>query len=396
MSTEKKPKVTDAERTAMMKKMDEQLEEHFRKLEEKAKLRDPNQRMEGGWTEENWEEEMQKHPFFNESWKDGEELSPMMQGLQDLKYSPDENTAEELAVNYKEDGNFNFKCKKYRFAVASYTEGLKAMSSDLLVNTQLFTNRAAAQYRISNFRSSLQDCERAVRLTPDHMKAIIRGAQCCLQLKHYQLCQKWCDRGLKLDPQETELLKIRAEAVKLSKEAERNERKRALEEKKRKAEESKVIDAIKSKKINIERKKGGGELSLSDLEPCHPGALHNPVHIDQKTGELVFPVLFLYPEFGETDFIEEFKESETLEAHLEVMFGLDSERPAWDQDARYTTDSICVYLESQDQKLISINKSSSLLTALQSPGFLLKAGTPNFLLFVKGSKSHENFLQRHS
>ena len=39
--------MTDAERTAMMKKMDEQLEEHFRKLEEKAKLRDPNQRMEG-------------------------------------------------------------------------------------------------------------------------------------------------------------------------------------------------------------------------------------------------------------------------------------------------------------------------------------------------------------
>ena len=39
------------------------------------------------------------------------------------------------------------------------------------------------------FRSSLQDCERAVRLTPDHMKAIIRGAQCCIQLKHYQLCQ---------------------------------------------------------------------------------------------------------------------------------------------------------------------------------------------------------------
>ena len=38
----------------------------------------------------------------------------MMQGLQDLKYSPDENTPEELAASYKEDGNFNFKCKKYR------------------------------------------------------------------------------------------------------------------------------------------------------------------------------------------------------------------------------------------------------------------------------------------
>ena len=34
--------------------------------------------------------------------------------IQDLKYSPDENTPEELAIAHKEDGNFQFKCKKYR------------------------------------------------------------------------------------------------------------------------------------------------------------------------------------------------------------------------------------------------------------------------------------------
>ena len=37
------------------------------------------------------------------------ELDPLMKGLQDLKYSPEENTSEELAKNYKEDGNFQFK-----------------------------------------------------------------------------------------------------------------------------------------------------------------------------------------------------------------------------------------------------------------------------------------------
>ena len=73
--------------------------------------------------------------------------------MQELKYSPDENSPDELANNYKEDGNFNFKCKKYRFATASYTEGLNARSEDLLINTVLYTNRAAAQYRIGNYRS---------------------------------------------------------------------------------------------------------------------------------------------------------------------------------------------------------------------------------------------------
>ena len=38
-----------------------------------------------------------------------DELSPLMKGMQDLKYSPEENTSEELAKNYKEDGNFQFK-----------------------------------------------------------------------------------------------------------------------------------------------------------------------------------------------------------------------------------------------------------------------------------------------
>ena len=49
----------------------------FRKLEEKAKEREGT-RMEGGFTEENWEEEMAAHPFFNQQWKEGEELSPLM------------------------------------------------------------------------------------------------------------------------------------------------------------------------------------------------------------------------------------------------------------------------------------------------------------------------------
>ena len=105
--------------------------------------------------------------------------------MQDLKYSPDENTPEELAKNYKEDGNFNFKCKKYRFAVASYTEGLKAKSTDLEINTQLLTNRAAAQFHIGNYRSSLLDCQMALRFTPDHMKVriIFLSRSSCLPLE---------------------------------------------------------------------------------------------------------------------------------------------------------------------------------------------------------------------
>ena len=48
-----------------------------------------------------------------------------MQGIRDIKFNPDHNTYEELAKNYKDEGNFHFKSKKYRLAVANYTEGLR-------------------------------------------------------------------------------------------------------------------------------------------------------------------------------------------------------------------------------------------------------------------------------
>ncbi len=72
--------------------------------------------------------------------------------VQDLKYSPEENTPEELARTYKEEGNFHFKTKKYRLAVASYTEGVRQKCESDEINTQLITNRAAAQWHLGNYR----------------------------------------------------------------------------------------------------------------------------------------------------------------------------------------------------------------------------------------------------
>ena len=84
-------KISDEERTELMKKMDKDLAEHFASLEAKAKERGP--RTTGfvdGFTEETWEQEMANHPFFKKDFCDGEELSPMMQGLQVLQASHSE------------------------------------------------------------------------------------------------------------------------------------------------------------------------------------------------------------------------------------------------------------------------------------------------------------------
>lgn len=88
---------------------------------------------------------MEKHPFFMRNTpQPGEEVHPMLVGLQKLKYDPEENTKDELALNYKEDGNFYMKHKKFRMAVYSFTEGLKVNCDNDDVQATLYNNRSAA------------------------------------------------------------------------------------------------------------------------------------------------------------------------------------------------------------------------------------------------------------
>lgn len=135
---------------------------------------------------------MEKHPFFmTKAPEPGEELSPLMQGIQKLKYDEDENTPEgeghiikswylreflfqlnlfccvlmlretiqycpllvtDLAKAYKDDGNFHYKCKKYRHAIIAYTEGLRKKCNDNDINAQLYNNRAASNFFLKNYR----------------------------------------------------------------------------------------------------------------------------------------------------------------------------------------------------------------------------------------------------
>ena len=72
-----KSKISDEERTELMKKMDKDLAEHFAKIEANAMERGPKNQYVDGFTEENWENEMANHPFFKKEFADGEELSPL-------------------------------------------------------------------------------------------------------------------------------------------------------------------------------------------------------------------------------------------------------------------------------------------------------------------------------
>lgn len=126
--------MTQEERLALAEKLDKELEEFIGGLERRPYTE--------GWPEDRWEEEMEKHPFFmRKPPEPGEQLHPLLEGLQQLKYDPEENTAEELAQSYKGDGNFNFKHKKYRLAILCYTEALRQKFNDDQLRASLHNNR---------------------------------------------------------------------------------------------------------------------------------------------------------------------------------------------------------------------------------------------------------------
>ncbi|GFR95480.1 tetratricopeptide repeat protein 4 [Elysia marginata] len=394
MATSKKS-MTDEERAALVKKLSDDLEDFVAERSLAARKRKGDQPADTRSIDE-IVEELKNHPAFMKEIDYSKPLPPEIEGLMQIKYESENPTAR--ADSYRDDGNDQFKKKKYAIAIDNYTEGIKSKSPDLDLNAVLYTNRAAAQYHRENYRSSFMDCICARKFKPDHLKAIVRGAQCCFQMNKFADCLRWCDASLMIDPENKLILDLRVRADKRKREQERDERKQALQERKEEAEERKLLQAIQSRGIRVSSVKVSKD---SKLDPLLLTAMecHNPtgakVHQDAD-GILHWPVLFLYPEFAETDFIHAFCETNCFYDHLAHMFGPETEPANWDTERKYKADAIEVFFENKDEeKLYKVNPDHSLLDVLKHKKYEVTAGTPTFILMVKGSKFQKEFLTRY-
>ncbi|KAG5307069.1 TTC4 protein, partial [Acromyrmex insinuator] len=380
---EKRKIWTDEERLELAAKLDAELDEYINNLEKKSYAE--------GWPEDRWQEEMEKHPFFMKKPPEpGDELSPLMEGLQQLKYGEDENTPEELANNYKEDGNFNYKYKKYRLAILSYTTGIKTKCKDDDLIAQLYNNRAAAHFMLQNYRSCLNDCKLALKFKPQYPKALSRAATCSFYIKDYDQCIDSCDQFLDQSPTDKIILKLRSDSVIAKERLQRDKRKQERAEKKSDKEDEKLLETISRKGINLELTNDKQKLELRDLEPQVPQIAQSRVHFDEKD-KLVWPVMILYPETQQTDFIQNFHEDMLL---IEQLIELFEKPPEWDVKHRYTIENINVYFEGKNK--CSIHKVDIQLTLdeiLRDKQFIVRGGTPAFLILVKSSEAEKHFLK---
>ncbi|XP_023558463.1 tetratricopeptide repeat protein 4 isoform X2 [Octodon degus] len=326
----------------------------------------------GGFHEDQWEEEFDKIPLFMKkapSEVDPKE-NPDLACLQSIIFD-EERSPEEQAKTYKDEGNDYFKEKDYKKAVISYTEGLKKKCVDPDLNAVLYTNRAAAQYYL--------------------------GALCHLELKHFAEAVSWCDEGLHIDAKEKKLLEVRVKADKLKRTEQRDVRKARLKEKKQQNQNEALLQAIKDRSIRLMSEAAGedggaasegGEVFLDGLSFENPYGAR--LSLDDQ-GRLSWPVLFLYPEYAQSDFISAFHEDSRFIDHLMVMF---AEIPSWDSEQKYRVDNLEVYFEDEDRtELYQVPPRSTLLQVLQHPRYFVKALTPAFLICVGASPFCKNYLQ---
>ncbi|XP_012867845.1 PREDICTED: sperm-associated antigen 1 [Dipodomys ordii] len=136
---------------------------------------------------------------------------------------PDETKFKAL----KEEGNQYVKDKDYKGALSKYSECLKINNQECAI----YTNRALCYLKLGQFEEAKQDCDQALHIDGDNVKACYRRALAQKGLKNFQESLSDLNKVLLLDPniveakmeleEVTRLLSIKDNTATFSKEKER-------------------------------------------------------------------------------------------------------------------------------------------------------------------------------
>ncbi|XP_049291961.1 DNA polymerase interacting tetratricopeptide repeat-containing, protein of 47 kDa [Anopheles funestus] len=374
--------LTEQERLELATQLDKDLDAFINSLEKK--------RYTEGWPEDRWEEEMAKHPFFmQKSPEPGEELSPLMEGLQQLKYDPQENTEQELADTYKEDGKFYMQHRKFRMAVMSYTEALRYKVGDASYKAILYNNRSAANYMLKNYRTSLQDAQKALELNPDYEKARWRAVQCASALDRFELCVELCDTVLQRDPTNSAAIDMRKACLTRKAEQDRDSRKEARQEREKQQQWERLVAELQNRMVKFEERN-----ALEDERKLKPrlAPLEDFMVSCDENGVLSWPVVFCYPEFHTTDFQQQLSETTKMHEALEQLF---AEPLEYDKAGVYRASKVNVYYENRILGFAyMVDKNKTIREIVAERSFVVFQGTLTFYIVVKGSKQEESFVNQ--
>ncbi|KAL5612570.1 hypothetical protein BROUX41_004335 [Berkeleyomyces rouxiae] len=324
-----------------------------------------------GKTAEEMYEELKSTPFFMTEIEDNDAIA----AFQALDY---EGTPLENASDFKDRGNNFFRSRQWKDAREYYTKGIDILwieerkrsrgqitknpdtripdSPDEIARQKqtlesLYSNRAACNLELKNFRACWQDCTGALRLNPANVKCWYRSSKALLSVDRLDDAADALARGLARDPDNKSLLLVR-EAV---------DARRAAVEAKKKADEER--ERTKSRRELLVKTALAARNIVTRTTEKPPDMEDAAIRLspdeDDPTSSLTFPTMLLYPADYESDFIKAWNELDTLQAHLEYILPL-----PWDTEGRYSISNVECYAETISGGLMKVGKKLSLLRVL--------------------------------
>lgn len=315
------------------------------------------------FSKENYLQEMNDVPLFMKDLPQDVEDNQALAALQALAY---EGSPREIAGNFKAQGNDWYKEGKYSDALEFYNKALAQDFEDEPLTLSLYLNRAACHLALKNYRKTLNDCSRVLEMDSHNVKALYRSAQACRSIEKFDQALDCISRALKLDPHEEVLSKEKSRIEQSKKEFLSREKQKVERLSREILRTSQLSQAVQSRNLRI-------EWSQRPFEPVGEFC----VTLDQESKELIWPVVFLYPEFKQSDIVQCFYENSSFRDQLEDI--LSSPAP-WDPEFNYTLSSAQVFYESQDNRLVAVDLNQCLKNVLEEPGYFIKDGVPNFIL----------------
>ncbi|CUS24428.1 LAQU0S16e01486g1_1 [Lachancea quebecensis] len=293
-------------------------------------------------------EELNRMPFFMSKLDDTDGEGGQNVELEALKALAYEGEPHEIAENFKNQGNDLYRAKRYRDAREIYNRGIDINCDDAKVNESLFSNRAACELELKNYRSCINDCKRALQYNAKNTKCYYRIAKAFLLLNKYEDSKQAVEFGLKLDPQNQALNALRQNVDKKKEDADAYEAKKLKERTERERLET-ILEASMILR------------NFKNVDTANPPELLEDAKISLENKEdmesqLIFPAMVLYPITDEFDFIGAVGELSTPEDLLSTLL----QRPQeWFQQPgheEYTAKKLIGFMETEAGGLIKVGK----------------------------------------
>ncbi|KAH8673852.1 hypothetical protein BX600DRAFT_509082 [Xylariales sp. PMI_506] len=118
----------------------------------------------------------------------------------------------------KEEGNADYKAGRWQAAFDKYTQALEVDPTNKSTNSKLYQNRALCRLKLKQYDEAIADCEKAITLDPQYMKARKTKANALGQAERWEDAVREWKSIQELDPEDRSIAKeIRKAELELKK-----------------------------------------------------------------------------------------------------------------------------------------------------------------------------------